>query len=72
MLWLRRRPAATALIQPLAQEFPYAAGVALKKKKKKKKRTILIKKGNLFQEWKDEISNVRNVRKSITAIYYIK
>ena len=30
-LW--RKPAAAALIQPLAQEIPYAAGAALKRKK---------------------------------------
>ena len=36
LLWLWCRPAAEALIQPLAWEPPYAAGVALKKKKKKK------------------------------------
>ena len=29
------RPAAAVPIQPLAQEFPYAAGAALKRKKKK-------------------------------------
>ena len=29
MPWLRRRPAAIALIPPLAWGFPYAAGVAL-------------------------------------------
>ena len=33
-LWLWRRPAAAAPIQPLAWERPYAAGAALKKKKK--------------------------------------
>ena len=32
-MWLWRRPAATALIGPLAQEPPYAAGVALKRQK---------------------------------------
>ena len=32
---LRHRPAAVALIQPLAWELPNAAGVVLKKKKKK-------------------------------------
>ena len=36
LLWLWGRPAATALIQPLAWELPYAAGVALKRFKKKK------------------------------------
>ena len=34
LLWLRL--AATALTQPLAWEFPYAVGVALKRPKKKK------------------------------------
>ena len=34
-LWLWCRPAATALIRPLAWEPPYARGVALKTKKKK-------------------------------------
>ena len=33
LLWLWRRPVATALNQPLAWEPPYAAGEALKKKK---------------------------------------
>jgi len=31
LLWLWRRPAAAAPIRPLAQELPYAAGVALKR-----------------------------------------
>ena len=35
LLWLWRRPAAVALIRPLAWERPYAAGTALKKSKKK-------------------------------------
>ena len=41
MLWLWSRPAATALIRPLAWEPPYAVSAALegqKTKKKKKKR----------------------------------
>jgi len=32
LAWLWCSPAAAASIQPLAQEFPYAAGTALKKK----------------------------------------
>ena len=36
LLWLWCRPMTTALIQPLAWEPPYAAGVALKRLKKKK------------------------------------
>ena len=35
LLWLWRRPAAIAPIQPLAWELPYAAGVALKRQKAK-------------------------------------
>ena len=37
LLWLCRKQAAVALLQPLAWEPPYAAGAALEKKKKKKK-----------------------------------
>ena len=37
-LWLRLCSAANALIQPLAWEPPYAAGMALKSQKKKKKK----------------------------------
>ena len=36
LLWLWHRPAATALIGPLAWEPPYATGVALRRQKKKK------------------------------------
>ena len=39
LLWLWCRPAAVALIGPLAWEFPCAVGVALIKKIKKKKRS---------------------------------
>ena len=34
LLWLWCRPAAAALIHPLAQELPYAMGVTIKRKKK--------------------------------------
>ena len=40
LLWLCCRPAATALIHPLAWEFPYAMGVALKRQKIKKYKAI--------------------------------
>jgi len=36
LLWLWCRLAVAALIQPLAWELPYTAGVALKRKEKKK------------------------------------
>ena len=38
LLWLRCRLAAIALIWPLVWEFPYAAGMALKKTGKKRKK----------------------------------
>ena len=37
LLWLWRRPAATAPIRPLAWEPPYAVSVVQKKKKEKKR-----------------------------------
>ena len=44
LLWLWRRPAATAPIGPLAWESPYAAGAALEKAKtKQNKKTQQIK-----------------------------
>ena len=51
LLWLWYRPAATAPIQPLAWEPPYASGAAQEmaerqKKKKKKKRKKERKKKN--------------------------
>jgi len=39
-VWLWRRPAAAAPIQPLAQELPYAAGMDIRKKKREKNPTI--------------------------------
>ena len=45
LLWLWRRPVATALIRPLAWEPPYAEGASLEKtggKKKKKTSRILV------------------------------
>jgi len=42
LLWLWRRPAATALIRPLACEPPHAAGAALEKAKSQKKKALLI------------------------------
>ena len=42
LLWLWRRPAATALIRPLAWEHLCAAGAAPKRTKEKKKRNITL------------------------------
>ena len=38
LLWLWLRPAAAALIRPLAWELPYAANEAVKKRKKEKEK----------------------------------
>ena len=46
MLWLWYRPAATAPIQPLAWELPYAVGAAKKKKERRKEREGKEKKEN--------------------------
>ena len=43
LLWLWRRPAAAALIRPLAWEPPYAVGEALEKRQKKNKKNNKMK-----------------------------
>ena len=42
LLWLWRRPVATAPIRPLAWEAPYAEGAAKEMAKKKKDNAILL------------------------------
>ena len=42
LLWLWRRPSATALIQPLAWVPPYAVGAAQEMAKSQKKKKIVI------------------------------
>ena len=58
LLWLWCRPAATALLWPLAWELPYAAGVALKSQKKK---DVTKESGTIFSwlEYEAEIGDVR-------------
>ena len=51
LLWLWCRPAAAALIRPLAWESPYAVSAALKRhqdKKKKKKKDVILTSMNLM------------------------
>ena len=50
LLWLWRRPVATARIRSLALESPHAAGAALKRQKKKKKKKKKKKEGQLASE----------------------
>ena len=57
LLWLWCRPAATAPIQPLAWEPPYAADVALKREKKRKKKDSSKKKGEKIILCKLELKN---------------
>ena len=45
-LWLWWRPAAAALIGPLAWKLPYAVGVALKRPGKKKKKELDFQTGS--------------------------
>ena len=58
LLWLWHRPAATALIRPLAWEPPYATGVALKKDKKTTPPQIKtnLYMNNVFNVVKDRVS----------------
>ena len=46
LLWLWRRPVATALIRPLAWEPPYATGAALEKAKRQTNKQTKSKKTN--------------------------
>ena len=49
LLWLWYRPAAVALIRPLAWELPYAVGAALKRQKGKIKKDKTKNKIYLFK-----------------------
>ena len=52
LLWLWHSPAAIALIQPLAWEPPYAAGLAQRNSKKTKKKKKKKKKVPAVAQWK--------------------
>ena len=67
LLWLWRRPAATASVQPLAWELPCAEGVALKKRKKKKNpaHNVMVLGNGAFERlirirWDQEDKALRN------------
>ena len=53
LLWLWQRPAATALIQPLDWEPPYATGAAIKRQKMKNIKTVFLNISNVtvFKPW---------------------
>ena len=53
LLWLWCRPVATALIEPLAWEPPYAVDAALKRPKKEGKNTYIINKSSIVLQIND-------------------
>ena len=65
LLWLWRRPAAIALIQPLAWEPPYATGVALKKQKKRKEK----KERKKMQVGNSDLHFYRESPKNVYVLY---
>ena len=67
LLWLWRRPEATAPIQPLAWEPPYDAGAALKRQKKKKKKNSKMEL-KLFSFLECHISSCACKKKKIPAL----
>ena len=60
-LWLWRRPAAAALIRPLAWEPPYASGAVLKKQTNKQ---------NVYQSLASDSDNVRKI--NLHLLKYIR
>jgi len=64
LLWLWCRPAATALIRPLAWEPSHATGAALKRQKKKKKKGIyLVVISHSKNEYNNKMSIIANPKK---------
>jgi len=61
LLWLWRRPVATAPIRPLAWESPYAAGAA-QRNSKKTKQTNKQKKNNVILSLGEDVPVLRHRR----------
>ena len=66
MLWLWHRPAATALIQPLSWEPPYAAGTAQENGKKTKRKKTLEGICNGLDDTEEQISELEDRVEEIT------
>ena len=67
LLWLWRRPVATATIQPLAWEPPYAAGAA-----QEIATTTTTKKDKKKKKFKQRSSIVRAILKEVTLGHFVK
>ena len=75
MLWLWRRPVATALIRPLAWEPPYAVGAAQRNSKKDKKKEKEMFKGDGDSEKNvgfDILALLKICNKSMSVIIVIR
>ena len=69
LLWLWRRPAATAPIRLLAWEPPYATDAALKRQKKKKKKK---KEKALYPHYSDEDTEAQgDIRSCLVTIDFL-
>ena len=64
LLWLWRRPAATALIRPLALEPPHAVGAALEKAKRQKKEYEFLE----FPSWLSEMNLTGIMRMQVRSL----
>ena len=66
LLWLWHRPAAGALVRPLAWELPYAVGLALKRQKRKKTKKNLPKVTSLHCS--EEIQSLISVAHTLSLL----
>ena len=64
MLWLWHRPAATALIRPLAWDTPHASGVALKRQNDQKKK----EKKSLYSLLKNHIEHSQEMPRTVLTM----
>ena len=68
MLWLWRRPAAIAPIQPLDRELPYAMSAALKSKKARKQEKQESKKASKQESKKEREKKEKHIRIICTLV----
>ena len=72
LVWLWHRPAAVALIGPLAWEPPYAAGVAQEMAKRQKKKKSLEGNNSIIQEAEEQKNEVEDRLVEITDVEWNK